>query len=252
MRILTIGRFALVALAVVACGCSAGESGEEVQRLTIRALKSLYQGYPVRITEQVAVEGVVVGTDRYDELYHQLILQDHTGGVVFSIDNASLYETYSVGDSLRVGCCGLTIGGYGHSVRVGDAPQGDGYQTSPIDWTLWCSLVEYCGVGREPKPERVEIGTIGPQHISTLVRLDGVRFVEAGESLADKGVAVSRHLVSATQTEPTDTLVVRASGRSDFYDMLLPVGPCSVVGIAGYFHDDYQLIITSPDDIVEH
>ena len=250
MRTLTIGRLALVALAVVACGCSAGESGEEVQRLTIRALKSLYQGYPVRITEQVAVEGVVVGTDRYDELYHQLILQDHTGGVVFSIDNASLYETYSVGDSLRVGCCGLTLGGYGHSVRVGDAPQGDGYQTSPIDWTLWCSLVEHCGVGREPKPERVEIGAIGPQHISTLVRLDGVRFVEAGESLADKGVAVSRHLVSATQTEPTDTLVVRASGRSDFYDMLLPVGPCSVVGIAGYFYDDYQLIITSPDDIV--
>ncbi|MBQ5669771.1 MAG: hypothetical protein IIV29_03685 [Tidjanibacter sp.] len=244
-----IGRLALVAFAVVACGCSAGESGE-VERISIRELKSLYRGYPVRITEQVVVEGVVVGTDRYGELYHQLMLQDHTGGVVFSINDARLYETYSVGDSLRVGCCGLTLGGYGHSVRVGDAPQGDGYQTSPIDWTLWCSLVEHCGVGHKPKAERVEIGAIGPQHISTIVRVDDVRFVEAGESVADKGVAVSRHLVSAIEEEPTDTLVVRASGRSDFYDMLLPAGPCSVVGIAGYFHDDYQLLVDSPDRVL--
>ena len=251
MRISTIGRLALVALAVVACGCSEDRSGVD-KTLSIRALKSLYRGYPVRITEQVAVEGVVVGTDRYDELYHQLILQDHTGGVVFSINDARLYETYSVGDSLRVGCCGLTIGGYGHSVRVGNAPQGDGYQTSPIEWALWCSLVEHCGVGHKPKAEMVEIGALGAEHISTIVRVDDVRFVEAGESVADKGVAVSRHLVSATQAEPTDTLVVRASGRSDFYDMLLPAGPCSVVGIAGYFHDDYQLLITSPDDIVAY
>ena len=233
------------------CGCS--EDRSEVDKtLSIRALKLLYRGYPVMITEQVAIEGVVVGTDRYDELYHQLMLQDHTGGVVFSINDARLYETYSVGDSLRVGCCGLTIGGYGHSVRVGDAPQGDGYQTSPIEWALWCSLVEHCGVGHKPKAERVEIGALDAEHISTSVRVDDVRFVEAGEPLADKSGAVSRHLVSATQAEPTDTLVVRASGRSDFYDMLLPAGPCSVVGIAGYFHDDYQLLITSPDDIVAY
>ena len=252
MRTSKLSSALLATLAMVMCGCSSGDKYAAERTLSIKALKSLYRGFPVRITEQVVVKGVVVGTDHYGELYHQLVLQDHTGGVVFSIDNSRLYETYSIGDSLRVNCSGLTLGGYGHSVRVGDAPQGDGYQTSPIDWTLWNSLVEHCGVGREPKAERVTIEAIGPEHISTRVRLDGVRFVEAGESLADKGTSVSRHLVSATEETPTDTLAVRASGRSDFYDTLLPAGSCSVVGIMGYFHDDYQLVITSPDNIVEN
>ncbi len=249
MRTSSISSFATVVLVALLCGCSSGAEGTE-ETLSIRALKSLYRGTPIKITEQVVVEGVVVGTDRYGELYHQLILQDTTGGVVFSIDKARLYEIYSVGDSLRINCCGLTIGSYGHSVRVGDEPDGDGYETSPIEWSLWCSIVEYCGVGREPKAESVEIGAIGPEHISTLVRLDGVRFVEAGDSLADEGVALTRHLVDATSKEPADTLAVRASGRSDFYDMLLPAGPCSVVGIAGYFHDDYQLLVDSPDRVL--
>lgn len=242
---------ALALLMAVGVGCGPTEPSERT--LSIRALKALYRGYPVRITEQVVIEGVVVGTDRYGELYHQLILQDHTGGIMFSIDNARLYETYSLGDSLRVRCCGLTLGAYGHSVRVGEAPSGDGYETSPIEWPQWCSLVEHCGVGTEPRAERLEsIASLGPQHISTLVRLDGVRFVEGGEPLGVKGEGISRHLVSATATEPpTDTLEVRASGHSDFHDIILPTSACSVIGIAGYFHNSYQLVITSPDDIVE-
>lgn len=245
-------RLVLFALIVaVSVGCRPAEPTEHTT--SIRALKALYRGYPVRIAEHVVVAGVVVGTDRYGELYHQLILQDHTGGIMFSIDNARLHETYAVGDSLRVNCCGLTLGAYGHSVRVGEAPSGDGYETSPIEWPQWCSLVEHCGVGAEPRAERLEsIASLGPQHISTLVRLDRVRFVEGGEPLGVKGEATSRHLVSATATEPpTDTLEVRASGHSDFHNITLPTSACSVIGIAGYFHNSYQLVITSPDDIVE-
>lgn len=229
---------------------SADDASERT--ISIRQLKALYKGYPLRIDEQVAVGGVVVGTDRYGELHNQLVVQDHTGGVVFSIDNSRLYETYSVGDSLHINCCGLTLGAYGHSVRVGDAPQGDGYQTSPIDWTLWQDIATHCGCGREPKSLRLAaIGELAPHHISTLVRLDRVRFVEAGEPLAVKGESQNRHLVSAESPNPTDTLEVRASGYSDFYDLVLPAGSCSVVGIAGYFHNGYQLVITSPDNIVK-
>ena len=247
----SINRLLFGALLVVVCvGCGPTEPAERT--LSIRALKALYQGYPVRVAEQVVVSGVVVGTDRYGELYHQLLLQDHTGGVIFSIDNPRLYESYSVGDSLRVRCCGLTLGAYGHSIRVGCAPEGDGYETSPIGWAQWCSIVEDCGVGAEPQAERLEeISSLGPQHLSTLVRLDGVRFVEGGQTLTVDGAPTSRHLVGANDTEPpTDTLIVRASSRSDFADILLPEGECSVVGIAGYFYNAYQLTISSPDHIV--
>lgn len=246
-----LARVLLVAAMVSLTACGGTEGGESVRTVSIRTLKSLYAGYPVRITEPLEVRGVVVGTDRYGEQSGQLVVQDHTGGITFSIDNRNLHETYSLGDSLHIGCVGLTLGGYGKAVRVGEGPA-DGYETSPIGWARWCEIATDCGVGQEPKPHVLNyIGDLGPHHIATLVRLSGVRFVEGGEPLAEEGVATTRHLVGPSEGVGSlaDTLEVRASGRSDFHSLLLPVGECSVVGIAGYFHDAYQLVIVSPDDI---
>lgn len=237
----------LLAAAAAGCEPAAVSGSEEPRVVAVESLKSLYRGYPVEVTQEVAIEGVVVGTDRYGELYQQLVVQDYTGGVIFSIDNSKLYEHYSQGDSLHIRCTGLTIGSYGNSIRLGAPPSGE-RQVTPLEWNRWLQAATECGVGKQPKPTRVKIATLEARNVSTLVRLDGVRFVEAGEQMAPEGESINRHIVDASST--CDTLVMRVSGHSDFGHLRLPTGECTVVGILGYFNKDYQIVVTSADDIV--
>lgn len=217
--------------------------------VSIAYLRSLYGGHPRTLTEPICIEGCVVSTDRHGEFYHRMVIQDATAGIEIAIDQADLHLYYAVGDSLRVECCGLTIGGYGGAARLGGAPAG-GYEVSDLAWDEWLLASHHLGSCHQPpKADTVDIQEIGPQHIATLVGLVGTRFVEAGESWAEaEGVATTRHLVDVATGR--DTLAVRTSGYTDFHHLPLPEGPLTVRGIVGYFGGSYQLTIASPDDIV--
>lgn len=242
------GRMARSVLAVLwalmLVGCTDGSTG--VQTISIHQLKNIYRGYPVVISSPIAVEGVVVSSDRWGESYRRLAVQDESGGVTFSIENRALHEEYSVGDRIRVECLGLTIGSYGHLVLVGGPPEGD-MEVGPLEWSRWQAATTLVGSAAEPKPIQMTIGECNPRYLSVLVRLDGVRFVEAGEPWATEDEAITRHLVDVATT--TDTLAVRCSGYSDFYHHRLPAGEVRVVGVLGYFHNAYQLLVDSPDRV---
>lgn len=237
--------FIILLAGLLPVGCVDGESASE--EVSIAYLRSLYRGYPVLITEPLVVRGVVVSTDRYGESYHRLTMQDHTAGVEFSVDCDHLYRHYSVGDSLRIECCGLTLGGYGRAVRVGAEPE-DGYEVSDIGWSLWQGVATNYGVATvQPAARSVTIADLSAELLSQRVLLEGVRFVEAGERWAEEeGMNTTRHIVDAA----CDTLSVRTSGYSDFFHHILPEGECDVLGLLGYFGSDYQLVVFTPDDVL--
>ncbi|MBR3853021.1 MAG: hypothetical protein IKM41_00500, partial [Tidjanibacter sp.] len=76
-RVMRVVAVVVAVVSLTACGGAVDE--ESPRTVSIRTLKSLYAGYPVRITETLEVRGVVVGTDRYGEQSGQLVVQDHTG-----------------------------------------------------------------------------------------------------------------------------------------------------------------------------
>lgn len=229
-------------------GCGGVESGEaEAEVVSIRHLQTLYRGYPLTLTDNVAIRGEVISTDRSGEFHQRLIIQDSTGGISIMIAHNRLYSLHSRGDILRVEARGLTLGGYGRSTRLGG--EGEDEQVAPLSLGEWNAHHKRVGVSPQLKITPLTIATIGAENIATLALFEGVRFVEAGEVWAEEKNATSRHIIDLNN--PTDTLQVRLSGYSDFHTLTIPEGRCSVVGVVDYFNDHYQLLIDSPDAVLQ-
>lgn len=238
-------RVLLCLLCPLVVGCEMVEEGTVLR--SIAYLRGLYRGYPVTLHEEIVVEGEVISCDRGGEFYHQLVVQDTTGGIVFSIDCDDLYKLYAVGDRVRVRCLGLRLGSYGRSLRLG-GKSADGREVSEMSEAEWSGLCERVGRSERLSTTSIDIGAIEPRNLSSWVRIVGVRFVEAGEVWAPDGKSTTRHIVSLEA--PRDTLRVRMSGHSDFSQERIPEGECCVEGVLDYFSDDYQLVLHSLDGVL--
>lgn len=238
----------IVALAVLFVGCKAGEEQGESRTISIRQLVALYNGYPHHITERVAVEGVVVSDDSHGEFYHKVVVVDSSGGAMFMVDSPTLYALHKVGAILRIECSGLTVGGYGRAVRIGE--QGTQNEVDPLSEAHWRELFRFVGVADSLPYRSLALGEVSAELLSTRIYLEGVRFVEAGEKWAPNSESTTRHIVD--HTTGSDTLAVRLSGRSDFANEEIPEGECSLFGVLDYFNNHYQLLLASPDEVLSH
>lgn len=249
-----MGRWSVVCIvammSVVAAGCDSNKesyAGEEASLCTIHALRSLYRGYPLLITDNIAFDGVVCSSDRYGEMRSKVALQDHTGGIMVLVDYNKLYTLHSPGDRLRVECRGLMLGGYGNSVRLG----GEGYddeEVGRLSLAEWNNHHRTVGVADQLDCSSRHIGELTSRDIATLTVIEEVRFVEAGESWGRADTTLTRHLVDIRRSE--DTLRVRIAPRADFIDEPIPAGECRVRGVVDYFHDEFRLIVDSPDAVL--
>ena len=227
-------------------GCTPRPSDE--QEVSIGFLRGLYRGYPLRIVEDYVVEGEVVSSDRYGAFSHQLFLQDSTGGVAFMIDDGALYATYSVGDRVRVWCRGLTLGGYGGSVRVGGGPDRD-WQVSRLTPAEWSGVSRVVGHNPQVAVLRRTIATLGADDMARLVRIDVLRVVEAGQAWPEPRKESNVAVVDVAV--PEDTLLVRIVGHRELEGVVLPDGEVSLMGVADYFGGRYQVQLASPDGFLE-
>ena len=235
----------LLTLALFVMGCSSDSDVPEAT--SISYLRGLYRGYPTLLHEECYIEGEVISSDRSEEFHHRIVVQDATGGIAFAVDYDALHTLLSVGDRVRVRCGGLTLGSYSHSLRLG-RESAEGIEVSDMSLAEWKERFEIVGVSERLHTTHIEIGSLSAPNLSTWVRIEGVRVVEAGEMWADEGVSLTRHLVDIDT--PSDTLRVRLSGYSDFWDQKIPLGECQVEGVLDYFSDDYQLVINSPDGVL--
>lgn len=222
---------------------------EEGRSVSIGYLRGLYDGYPRLITDDLVIEGEVVSSDRYGALPGQLVLQDATGGITVLIDASRLYKTFAMGDRVRVWCRGLTLGGYGGSVRLGGESERD-WQVGHLSEAEWAEHSLWVSRGEGVEHTTRQISTLGPEDMGRYVRIPNVRVVCGGEPWPEEGVtesvAVVDHLL------PSDTLQVRVTGHREIVERCLPDRVCTLWGVADYFAGDYQVTILSPDGFQEH
>lgn len=232
----------MLLLSALLWGCEVAQESE--QRVSIGFLRGLYGGYPQLIGEEYVIGGEVVSSDRYGAFSGQLYIQDSTGGIAILIDHPRLHELYSVGDSVRVWCQGLTLGGYGGSVRLGGEAERD-WQVSRLSMAEWESHSQELGPTASVALVERRIATLTAEDMGRRVVVRGVRLVAAGEPWPEKGTTANFAVVDDAQ--PSDTLFVRLTGHSDLQGVRLPSGVCDVCGVADYFAGDYQLTLLSPD-----
>jgi len=248
-------------------------SGEVGETVSIAYLKTLYNGAPRLITEEILIAGAVVSDDRQGNFYHTLVVADDTGGIEVRMDVEQIFKRYMIHTRATVRCNGLWLGSYGGTLSLGAEPLGD-FQTSPLSAVETAEHVTSDnGFYGEVRPRVLTFNDLSLKYISTFVAFEGVRFADEERGLgwaetavysrgasgaertadatgsgSDEGEeeggeevpsATDRHLVDAAG----DTLVVRTSRHATFADWILPEGEGRIEGVLGYFNGTYQLVV---------
>lgn len=234
---------------LLAC-CSSGPditySGEppvqQSRKVSIAYLKSLYVSSPVKVEEDIHVEGRIVSSDKKGNFYQTLCIEDETGGIALRVQGDRLFDKFLYGNMVSVSCNSLWLGEYGGMVQMGEYSADGRYQISPVPEEKALSVLWFHpGSGARPRPSVLRIGGCSERYLSCFVRFNGVQLVdeEAGMSWCDEGADTDRHITD----EAGDTLVVRTSRHAAFASYLLPRGNGQIDGVLGWFNGKYQLTV---------
>ena len=225
---------------------------------TILQLKNYYLDTLSRaltlIDKDIIISGIVVANDESGNLYKKMVIQDATGAIELALDKNSLYNEYKLGQRLFIKTKGMYIGDYNNLVQLGyifggnigrlpetfisahlfrDSIPG----TPPVATPLNLSSLPSVGgdIVKEPR-------------MSTLVKLENVRFVEVGEMFAPQNVDnTNRTLID----QSGKSITVRTSKYCNFASDTLPGGYGTVEGILTAFGTTWQFTLRSKDDVKE-
>lgn len=222
--------------------------------------------------EHYIIHGRVVSSDASGNIYNSLVIQDETAALTFSIRQGSMYNEYRLGQDMVVDMTGLNIGYYRGLQQVGtpDKPYNGEPQLGFMAYDYWLAHAQCNGL---PKPEYKNVtlnsqypddeyycivfnsfdeltqGTLSELQ-SQFVEFRNVSFQikEGEETFAPYQESVNRTLVDANG----QTLTVRNSGYSNFYNTPLPKGRGNVRGILQYYSGDnpWQIILRDLSDVM--
>lgn len=272
----------VLASAIGFTGCQAEMDTPELQdpvstlkaNTTILELKNAFENQTVQIGtkdngEHYVIHGRVVSSDATGNIYKSLVIQDETAALAFSINQGSLYNEYRLGQEMVVDLTGLWLGYYSGLQQVGwpSEPYNGQDQLGFMAVDYWKAHAQYNGL---PNPEYKNVtlnsgypadeyycinfenfdqltnGTLTELQ-SQLVEFKNVHFQieEGAETYAPYQESVNRTLVDANG----QTLIVRNSGYSNFYNQELPEGTGRVSGILSYYNDAWQLLLRGLEDV---
>lgn len=208
--------------------------------------------------EHIIIKGRVCSSDETGNIYKSFIIDDGTAALAVSVDTTKLYTVYHYGQEVVIDMTGLQIGGYNGLMQLG--AEGE-YQGNPSMTFMKASTMRgHCFVNGLAYPGKVDTTVVTLPEIasakgsqqgliewqSRLVRIDGVKFEDAGKVFAESGTNVNRYISDASGNK----LIVRNSGYSTFASEKLPAGTGSVVGILSYFGTDWQLLLNDAEGCI--
>jgi len=230
----------LLSFTLVFTGCIKNEFDEPPVRTipvgnikTIAEIRALFQGQPVKITEDWSLYAVVTMDERSGNIYRSAYIQDQTGAINLHLNSAGgLYQ----GDSIRLYLKGTVISDYSGMLQI-DSVDVDEHVVKQA------TLVDVV-----PQTVTIQELTTG-FYQARLVRLDSVQFKtsELGQTFADPVLLYSenRMLEDCDKNE----IIVRTSGYANFAGELLPEGRGSLVAVVSEYSGDLQLYIRSYAEI---
>ncbi len=220
------------------------KSGDEEH--SIASLKTLYSGAPTQIRDNILITGTVISSDREGNFYQTLVVEDATGGIEIKLGVDEIFKHFRIHTRATIRCQGLWLGSYGGTLQLGSAPM-QTFETEPL---TEIEMAEHLTVDAtfygEIVPRESTISDLSARDISTFVLLSGVRFAPEEEGLSwaetddESPYATDRYLIDSQGNR----LAVRTSRYASFARRMLPRGEGKILGVAGYFDDRFQLVVT--------
>ncbi|HNX65993.1 MAG TPA: DUF5689 domain-containing protein [Bacteroidales bacterium] len=220
--------------------------------VTIQQVKALYndqlaipdytQRYPVQITSDWALKGVITASDKMDgNLYKEAYVQDATGGLRMVFNSTG---SLSIGDSVIINVKDLYIGDYGNFWQLGDTPYAESDGDIRVAGMNMDKQILKISVGNKTRPDTITIAQAKTAaYLGKLVTLKDVQFTDDmnGVTWADakNQITENRDLTDCAGK----AIVVRTSGYALFAGDLLPVKKGYLTGIVTIYNGTYQFII---------
>ncbi len=224
--------------ALLTAGCYDSRFGEpdgsvpgEPATETVAALRARYAGTPFTVTGDIVVAGRVTTSDRAENFFRTLCIEDDEAGLEVMAGIDHLHNDFPIGCRVTLRLKGLTVAESRGVLQVGRAPAaGSGYATDYIGSqpALAAALVRSGESLHSPTPALRRIDELTPALCGTLVRIDGLRYTP-GELTAATWAGYKRFTDADDNTVYT---YVRPYAR--FADADVPVGAVSLTGILQY------------------
>ncbi|MDE6010753.1 MAG: hypothetical protein K2F87_04805, partial [Muribaculaceae bacterium] len=221
------------------------------------------------------LKGRVVSSDASGNIYKSLVIQDETAALALSINQSSMYIDYRLGQEVLINVTGLYVGQYAAYEQVGWLNEYNGnpqlgfmaydmfrnhsqlnglpdqefkyirYGADAPAGSPYCTIISLAELNSIPAYGAPYLGIM-----SQLVEIPNVSFVDAGQdppvTFATYQETCDRYIRDASG----NTLNVRCSGYSSFYNDPLPEGTGTVRGILSRYNDSWQLLLCGMEDVI--
>jgi len=201
--------------------------------ITIADLKAMYQGAPLKITDELSMFAVVTMDEQSGNIFKEAYIQDATGAINLRLKaSGGLYQ----GDSVRVYLKGTVLTVFSQMMQL---------DSVDVDNNIIKQATK-----KDRQPELLSsIVQITTNSQAKLIRLDNVQFLssELGNTYADGVNLQSQNRM--LEDSLGNQIIVRTSGFANFADNPLPQGSGSIIAIVSQFNTDLQLLIRNPNEV---
>ena len=207
------------------------------QPITIEGLRQLCPpGNIHTFTGDTSVFAVVSMDDKSGNLYKEVFIQDHTGGVVVRLlSPGGLYQ----GDSIYINLNGLSVKYYRSIFQI--------HSDDVVN------NVQKVATNRQVQPKVVTIPELRTfDYESQLIMIEDVQFIttDTAKTYADK--ANLEYGERTLQDTNGNTIMVRTSGYAKFADQKLPKGMGAVIAVADRYDNTVQLAVRRTEEVNLH
>ena len=211
---------------------------------SLRAMQLAVSPGGVSVDEGLTTFAIVTMDESSGNIYKNLYIQDHTGGIQVRLTSAS---DFAVGDSLRIDLSGAYLSEYNGTIQLDSIDpdndiirQSQGHPISPTVMTV----EEIIDIATDPDPAKFS------DLEGTLVTVTDVQFTNGNLAMtyADAINQSSENRILESCTGGANILV-RTSGFADFAGDTVAQGQGNMTVIIGRFGTDIQLLIRKPSEI---
>lgn len=225
--------------------------------MSIFELKKMYWDDAVNYIDTIGVEngipddksyvisGRVISSDEAGNVFKSLVIDDGTAALALSVNSYNLYLKYRMGQEIVIDLKGMYIGKYNGLVQLG-MPE---WYANGNAWEATFMAPEYFESHIQPNgfPDAAKIDTLEINYFSDLpstpdglcryqsrlVKFNNVYFQNGGKEQFSSyhSSGVNQNIVDVNG----NTLPVRTSGYSNFWNKVLPAGNGDVVCILSYY-----------------
>lgn len=228
-------------------------NGGMVENTTFMDLKKIYKGEVVQIQEDLIIKAYVISSDKTGNFFGTLHLQNDpqqpSEGIQMEMDLRDSHLFYPVGSTIFIKLKGLYLGKRRGIFSLGGVFSAFGnLSIGRLPRTQIAKHIERsCESDSEVKARSVTIQTLDDSMVNTLVRLNGMEFVNGEMNIP---FAIPRESTVRTLQDCSEAEIeLLTSGFSDFHEIVLPDGNGAITGVLLRDNNNYQLVVRSMMDI---